>query len=188
MSEDVQIQTLKCEPEPQHQMVPWPLRKRTHYDGLAEVAWSLGVDHTFSQIGAPEGQEGADMSEFEGHTPEPWQTDAEMRDTLAGEHWCIWQLDAEGNLAHTEPLATVWNYLHPGGVNRHLIAAAPRLLRQRDEARDQRDKLADALGHLFALVNRLRQEPKDPQHFAAPGDHDEDIVETARDALVELED
>jgi len=62
------------------------------------------------------------------HTPGPWAADAIVQEHMFGKHKCIWQVSEDGSLAHTEPLATVWYYLHPGDSNACLIAAAPELL------------------------------------------------------------
>lgn len=69
------------------------------------------------------------MCEMKSPQARHWAADPQMRKTLAGEHWCIWLVEADGSPAHTEPIAAVWNYLHDGETNKRLIAAAPEMAR-----------------------------------------------------------
>ena len=80
------------------------------------------------------------------NTPGPWAADGELRQSKTGKHKCIWQINKDGSLAHTEPIATVWYYLHPGDANARLIAAAPEMLEAleqiaKGEGRFSRDQL-----------------------------------------------
>ena len=101
------------------------------------------------------------MSEFEGHTPGPWFVISGH--ILAG---------SENQLDDGEALAIAdidmdmrIDFDTVGAANARLIAAAPTLLAERDEARAQRDALAEALQEIDAstptqaFVEAARNDP-----------------------------
>jgi len=79
------------------------------------------------------------------NTPGPWAADGEPRQAETGKHKCIWQINKDGSLAHTEPIATVWYYLHPGDANADLIAAAPDLLEALEQVKPAIESLVEKI-------------------------------------------
>jgi len=62
------------------------------------------------------------------HTPGPWKSALGQNQKYYPGWFNIWQVDRDGNLAHTEIIASVCGYLHPAEANARLIATAPEIL------------------------------------------------------------